>query len=93
MNFRPAIVAVVAVLGLAGCVQVSAVKTAMSEEGARAADESLRTALWALCKPQTTGAWVREFGNDPARAEAWRVLCGYRATPAFAAPPAERAAP
>lgn len=72
---------------LGGCAGYVSFRNAANEETARAADESLRLAVWAVCRPQTTGAWQREFGNDPDRAEAWRVLCNYKTTPAGRAAP------
>ena len=71
---------------LTGCAGWGAFRAAANAESARVADESMRVAVWAVCRPQTVGAWQREFGTDPERAEAWRVLCGYKATPAGRAP-------
>lgn len=60
---------------LAGCAGYSTVKTAVSVEGAKAADEARTAAEWTLCDAITVGAWRRGYGADPARAEGWKKLC------------------
>lgn len=41
----------------------------------RDADELRETSEWALCRGISVGAWLRAYGQDANRAEAWRVLC------------------
>ena len=66
---------------LTGCGGFSAVKSGVAIHGAQVSDEALDVAVWNICNVQTVGAWVRRFGTDRSKSEAWRVLCGYPDTP------------
>ena len=66
----------VAVL-LSGCAEFSVVKSGVATHGAKIADENLDVAVWSICNAQTVGAWVRRYGTDETKSEAWRILCGY----------------
>lgn len=76
-----AALALLATLALSACASLEPAATAARAQAARAADDSMALALYAICYPQSTGAWNREFSTDKERAEAWRVLCGFKATP------------
>lgn len=69
-----AVIAVVVVL-LSGCAQYDAYTKAAAGAAADAADRERIAAEWALCKAMSVGAWVRGYGNDAVKAEAWRDLC------------------
>jgi hypothetical protein len=74
-------------LGLPGCAQYTAGLTAGVDQYARVQDEAQHAAELLICRGISIGAWRRAYGEDPERAEAWRVLCADRptATPAGAA--------
>lgn len=63
------------VMVASGCAQWTLGSKAVAEEGAVVADEVRGTAEFTLCKAITIGAWVRAYGSDPVKAEAWRQLC------------------
>jgi hypothetical protein len=64
-----------ALLLTSGCAQYGAVTSAIRINGAETADNQLDLALYSACYPVTVGAWVRKYGRDPERAQAWQVLC------------------
>lgn len=72
MKLIPGIVLFV-ILFSAGCAN-PAIKMAVTE-AATAADAELAVATFAMCRAITVGAWVRAYGSDAAKAEAWRALC------------------
>lgn len=65
--------AVIVAAALSGC-------AALSGPGATVADDIRTSAEFALCKAITVGAWVRQYGADPAKADAWKTLCSDTAT-------------
>ena len=67
---------------LAGCGLTSegdAVRAAIRDHGARAADAELDNIVWGLCNAVTVGAFTRRYGTQPKKAEAWRTLCSTEA--------------
>lgn len=59
-----------------------AVRLAVREYGATAADAELKNLEWALCNALSVGAFKRRYGGSPAKAQAWRALCeGVTETP------------
>ncbi len=46
-----------------------------SEKGAQAMDEGLVNAEWFLCKGASVGAVQRRYGQNSAKADAWKELC------------------
>ncbi len=73
-----------------GCAQFDVAQTAVRETGARAADDARESAEWALCQGITVGAWRRAYGNDPARAQGWSLLCSPPASLPLPPAPAAR---
>lgn len=71
-KYRTVIAATIA-FGLTACAS-PAFKVAINE-AATAADVELAAATFAMCRAITVGAWVRAYGADAAKAEAWRALC------------------
>lgn len=69
-------------LAVSGC----AAQGAIVDRVATVADTLQSDAELVLCRGITVGAWVRAYGNDPAKAAAWRVLCGTTLTETPAAP-------
>lgn len=65
----------IAIMLLSGCTTLDAGQRVVAQYGAKVADESLESSLWAVCQGPTIGAWIRRFGNDPQKAEGWRRLC------------------
>lgn len=61
------ILALVVVL-MAGCSTVGPALSPVS-------DKAVEEAEFVLCRGITIGAWMRAYGNDPNRAEAWAMLC------------------
>lgn len=59
-------------ISLAGCAYIpTAIKEASdAQDGARDA------AKFALCRGISVGSWIREYGRDVAKADAWKTLCG-----------------
>jgi hypothetical protein len=72
-------------LWLTGCAQYGLVSRVVAEEGARTADEALRSAKFVQCYGITIGAWVREYGGNSTKSQAWRVMCGFDETIALPA--------
>ena len=71
----------VASILVSGCAEFGVIKSGVATHGAKIADENLDVSVWGLCNAQTVGAWVRRYGTDQAKSEAWRVLCGYPGKP------------
>jgi hypothetical protein len=72
-------------LWLTGCAQYGLVSRVVAEEGARTADETLRSAKFVQCRGITIGAWWREYGANATKANAWRIMCGFDETTALPA--------
>lgn len=70
----------IVVLALAGCAEIQAVKTTVAVHGAQIEDSKRETAEWTLCKAISVGAWVRAYGDNATKAQAWRTLCAQAAT-------------
>ena len=70
----------IVVIALAGCAELQAGKTAIAVHGAQLEDSTRETAEWTLCKAISVGSWVRAYGNDATKAQAWRTLCAQAAT-------------
>ena len=71
-------VAAVATVLLSGCgftPEGEAVRLAIKEYGAKAADAELVNLEWAICHTISVGAFKRRYGQSPAKAAAWRTLC------------------
>lgn len=64
------------VLVLSGCSQWGAVKVAIGDAGAHAADEALSVSIWQICNASSYGAIKRKFSGDADKANALKVLCG-----------------
>jgi len=62
------------VLSLQACSVTTAVKTAV-EEGALVNDQIVLAGETTLCRVVSIGAWIRRYGNNPRKAQAWRALC------------------
>lgn len=77
------ILLIAALLALSGCAQYSMLTRVAAEEGARVADESLKSAKFVQCYGITIGAWVREYGGNALKANAWRMMCGFDETVAL----------
>jgi hypothetical protein len=67
--------AIVSVIGLAGCAEWGAIKSGVASHGTKAADEQLEVAEWGICKATTIGAWMRRYGSDAEKKAAWAKLC------------------
>lgn len=68
----------VAALALAGCTSFDALQSGIAQQGAKVADDVRESAEFTLCRAITVGAWVRAYGQNAERAQAWRVLCSPR---------------
>jgi hypothetical protein len=66
---------VIICMSLVGCAEWYAVRSAIEEEGATAADEALDVAIFQICRGSPVGAVLRRFKTDEER-QAYRVLCG-----------------
>lgn len=67
-----------AVLFLSSCgftPEGQAVRMAISEFGATAADAELANVEWALCNGVSVGAFKRRYGQSPEKVKAWQALC------------------
>lgn len=71
---------------LAGCAQYGAVKGGIVDQASQISDEALASSQLMLCRGITVGAWTRAYGNDAAKAAAWRTLCAQTITQLPAAP-------
>lgn len=58
-------------LCVTGCAGVSVAVN----KAAEVADDTRVAAEFTLCRGITVGAWVRAYGKDRAKAEAWQTLC------------------
>lgn len=67
---------VLILLLLSGCAGWDVVQAGIARNGAKVADESLESSEWAICQAPTMGAWMRRYGKDPEKMEAWLKLCG-----------------
>ena len=65
------ILAVLALSMLAGCSTL----TNLVSAGAEANDAAAHAAEVTICRGNSIGAWVRNYGSDPAKAAAWKSLC------------------
>ena len=63
--------ALLIVIGLSGCSTL----TNLVNAGAKVNDAAAESAEVTICRGISIGAWIRAYGNDPAKAKAWRVLC------------------
>lgn len=66
------------VLLLAGCsnsAQFFAGQQLLVNELQKVEDEKMAVATFAMCNAVTVGAWMRAYGSDATKADAWRVLC------------------
>ncbi|MCU0922564.1 MAG: hypothetical protein MUF16_19935 [Burkholderiaceae bacterium] len=60
---------------LGGCASWNTLQSGVAVEGAKAADEQLETARWAVCDMPTAGALRRKYQNDDAGLAAWQAYC------------------
>lgn len=67
--------AIIAVLGLTGCAGLDTYKATAVNAIAQANDRAAADAELVLCRGISVGAWVRLYGQDAPKAEAWRTLC------------------
>lgn len=70
-----AIVLLVALTGCSNTAQFIAGQRLIVDEAAKIADQNLAAATFSMCRAITVGAWIRAYGSDAAKAEAWRALC------------------
>ena len=75
MKYLLKMVFLASLINLLGCSQYNLYSRAAASEGAKAADEALISNKWFLCNAITVGAWMRQFGSDVNKAEAWKTLC------------------
>jgi hypothetical protein len=79
------IIAAVVFGNLTGCAALDQARVGVAEQGASAMDRAAQDATWTLCRGISVGAWLRAYGGDAERAQAWRTLCAEQtlvATPA-----------
>ncbi len=69
----------IALFVLAGCAQ-NPLQEAVLNAGSAVSDNLRDTAETSLCRAITVGTWVRAYGSDAKRAEAWRTLCSTHTT-------------
>jgi hypothetical protein len=62
-------------LVLSGCAQIDPYREEAISLASAASDRALVDAELIMCRGITVGAWMRAFGGDKARADAWKVLC------------------
>jgi hypothetical protein len=74
------LIALAALVTLAGCAEYRAVKVGLADHGAQGAREVRETAEWTICQAITVGEWVRAYGDNPNKANGWRQLCGKEVT-------------
>jgi hypothetical protein len=70
---------------LSGCAALDQARLGMAEQGAATMDRAAQDATWTLCRAISVGAWLRAYGGDRDKAQAWRTLCAEQtmvATPA-----------
>lgn len=63
------ILLLVLVITLTGC------QTAVVNSVSTAADNTLESAEIVICRAATVGSVIRRYGQDSAKAAAWRELC------------------
>jgi hypothetical protein len=63
------------VLLLAGCTALDSARSGIATQGAEVSDRALVDATWVICRAVSIGAWLRAFGNDRQKADAWKTLC------------------
>ena len=56
---------------VAGCAALSPAL----QKGADAYDEVRQGAEYTLCRVISVGAWVRAYGGNKEKADAWRAIC------------------
>ena len=69
---------IVAVFMLGACgftPEGQAVRLAVKQYSAQAADTELENLEWAICNALTVGAFKRKYGSSQTKATAWRTLC------------------
>jgi hypothetical protein len=66
---------------LAGCSTIGSV-------GATVNDTMLTDAQFMICSGVSVGSWMRAYGNDLVKVQAWRDLCGTTVQQAPVAAPA-----
>ena len=59
---------------LTGCAEVNAIRQSIGLYGGNAADQTLESAMWTICKASPVGAIERRFKTE-AEKSAWRTLC------------------
>ena len=62
-----------AAVALSGCAGFGL--SDIADRGADVSDAALEANEWGLCRASTMGAWLRRYGADPGRADAWARLC------------------
>lgn len=77
------LIVLIGVGALAGCATFTAAEKVAVDQASKVADDTLATATFAMCRAITVGAWMRAYGSDQPRADAWRTLC---ATPVTQTP-------
>lgn len=73
-RFYAAGLAAFALLLIAGCAEMSAIRQSIGLYGADAADQTLETAIWTICDASPVGAVGRRFKTDDEKA-ALAVIC------------------
>ena len=66
---------------------VDALRSEIVNRAAALEDQVLRDSKFVQCRGISVGAWVREYGSNPALAAAWRTICGTRIEELPVAPP------
>ena len=61
----------ITILFLSGCTTI----TGLWQSGAKANDAALTASEAIICKGASVGAIQRKYGQDKAKASAWRELC------------------
>jgi hypothetical protein len=64
----------ISVLLLSGCAGWQIFKSAVTEEGAIAADEALQVAIFQICRGSPVGAVLRRFNTNELR-DAYETIC------------------
>lgn len=62
-------------MGCANSGQFFAGQKLIVDVAEKAADEQMVVAKFNICNVPTVGAWLRAYGSDPTKADAWRTLC------------------
>ncbi len=61
---------------LTGCAALSPTV----DKAADAYDQARLGAEFTMCRAISIGAWVRAYGNDAEKAQAWRTICHQQVT-------------